>query len=319
MPAAAGYRSRQRRLSVALKRPRAHHAARRMQYSVRKLSPAAAPASPGVAQPATPVQYTSATAAAAPANECPHCHNDALLVDGHRSRCEACGYAEHRQTLTRANMSYGEKLGVAPSNYRRYIHFRDVVKRRVLSQPVDRTDPKYATAKASVTRALIKQGVRQSIDVTLRLVQRVCRDLHIKGPNTAIAITEDLSGVPSPTFTPFDYNRLYCMFQAMQGPFDLHKPRNRTNFLHYNHIAFRLIFLLGWDQYLYTYFWPMLGNSKIAEFDELFTRMCSDPSLNWQVSRTYKLAEARNLALIHKRASLAADSSAPDAKPKCRR
>ena len=117
---------------------------------------------------------------------------------------------------------------MALSNYRRYIHFRDVLKRRVLSAPVDRNDPKYKASLESVARALIASGTTSSIDVSLRVVQRVCRDLGVKGQNTAIAITEDLSGVPSPHFSPYDYNRLYCLFQAMQGC--SLQPSSRTNF-----------------------------------------------------------------------------------------
>ena len=114
----------------------------------------------------------------------------------------------------------------------------------------------------------------------------------------AIALTEDLSGIESPNFTPFDYNRLYCMFQAMQEPFEQHKPSGRTNFLHYNHIAFRLVYLLGWDKWLYVYFWPMLGNAKVSEFDDLFNNMCKDQILDWEQTKTFKLHEARNIRLI---------------------
>lgn len=236
-------------------------------------------------------------------NLCKHCGTQSLLIDVYRSRCANCGITEMRNVVSRANIAYTEKLGVAPSNYRRYIHFRDVLKRRVLSAPVDRADAKYVSSLESVAKALILAGIASSIDVSLRVVQRTCRELGVKGQNMAIAITEDLSGVPSPHFSPYDYNRLYCLFQAMQGPFEAHKPSSRTNFLHYNMIAFKVVSLLGFvdDRWLYVYFWPMLGSSKIVEFDDLFNRMCRDPELNWEESKTYRLGEARNLERIRRK------------------
>lgn len=236
-------------------------------------------------------------------NTCPHCGNATLCFALHKSRCTSCGFTRVRHVVFKGAMAYSERIGIVAGNYRRYIHFRDILRKRTPTQPVNRMSTMYQNALKQVSRKLIAKGIVSSLDVNLRNVQRCAREANVKQHNVILHLTEDLSGVPLPQLTPFDYNRLYCMFQAMQGPFDRHKPHTRTNFLHYNHIAFRLLFLFGWDQWLYVYFWPMLGHSKVAEFDDLFAHMCSDPELDWEVCRTFKLSEARHKEALRQKSN----------------
>ena len=233
-------------------------------------------------------------------NVCPHCGSCNLFLSSHSGECSVCGYTQVRRIVTKGAMAYNERIGLVAGNYRRFIHFRDILRKRMPTAAPAPTAA-YALTLRNVALRLISKGVTSSLDVNMRNVARCAKECGVKQHNLILHLTQDLSGVGAPKLSPFDYQRLYCMFQAMQGPFERHKSPSRTNFLHYNHIAFRMFHLLGRDDWLYTYFWPMLGASKVSEFDDLFGRMCRDPALSWEQHKTYRLDESRAAQMLSKK------------------
>ena len=213
-----------------------------------------------------------------------------MRVDDYQYRCIDCGYTCKRNNMSVASMAYNEKISVPTGNYKRYLHFKSLIRKRVPTKATNASNFSKDEIE-SVCEALSNiDGVANSCYVSMYNVKKACRDVGITGNNKVIAYTELLSGKSHPYFTTFDMGILYCMFQAMQAPFQENKSAERINFLHYNQCAFRLLLLCGYDNYLYTWFYPMVGKNKIDEFDELFQPICE--SLRWQFAPTLRHEEA---------------------------
>ena len=63
-------------------------------------------------------------------NVCPHCGNATLCYALHKSRCTSCGFTQVRHVVFKGAMAYSERIGIVAGNYRRYIHFRDIMRKR---------------------------------------------------------------------------------------------------------------------------------------------------------------------------------------------
>jgi len=74
-------------------------------------------------------------------------------------------------------------------------------------------------------------------------------------------------------------HRIDMMFEEIQEPFELFKPKNRKSCLNYNYLMHKFFELLELDDYLI--YFPLLKNrEKLQEVDMTWKRICE--YLNWQ-------------------------------------
>ena len=78
-------------------------------------------------------------------------------------------------------------------------------------------------------------------------------------------------------------DKLRLMFHAIQAPFEKHKPANRKNFLSYSFVLYKMVELLGHDEYLPCF--PLLkSKEKLYIQDRIWEKICEE--LRWEFIRT---------------------------------
>lgn len=224
-------------------------------------------------------------------------------VDQYQCRCLNCGYVVRLHTASIGGG--GEGRGGPDINsraYNRQLHLLDVLKGRSPANPVDPASLSDTLVQAFVEQLVREENCRTSCDVTLHRVYRAGRALGHTKLALLVAMLTRLTGCEPPRFSPLEINYLCCMFQAMQEPFEKFRNKRRVNFLHYKHTAFSLLQLLGeYDHLLWRWFSPMLGASKMREFDEIFANICG--SLGWQVIPTRSIEEAQQEYILQREVS----------------
>jgi len=92
-------------------------------------------------------------------------------------------------------------------------------------------------------------------------------------------IINKINGKPPPTITKEMEEKLRFMFKEIQGPFELHCPKNRKNFLSYSYVIHKFIQLLDMDEYLIHF--PLLkSREKLYQQDKIWRNICTE--LSWQ-------------------------------------
>jgi ribosomal protein L37AE/L43A len=92
-------------------------------------------------------------------------------------------------------------------------------------------------------------------------------------------IINKINGKPPPTITKEMEEKLRFMFKEIQGPFELHCPKNRKNFLSYSYVIHKFIQLLNMDEYLIHF--PLLkSREKLYQQDKIWKNICKE--LNWE-------------------------------------
>ena len=92
-------------------------------------------------------------------------------------------------------------------------------------------------------------------------------------------IINKINGKPPPTITKEMEEKLRFMFKEIQGPFELHCPKNRKNFLSYSYVIHKFIQLLDMDEYLIHF--PLLkSREKLYQQDKIWRNICKE--LNWE-------------------------------------
>jgi hypothetical protein len=123
-------------------------------------------------------------------------------------------------------------------------------------------------------------GVRSCNEVTSIIVREALKKLKLRKiyENTA-QITSRISGRPPPRMTPQQEEQARNMFSAIQQPFNKHCPPDRRNFLSYAYACYKIVELMGWDEYKSS-FSLLKGQDKLKKQDQIFKFICQD--LDWE-------------------------------------
>lgn len=92
-----------------------------------------------------------------------------------------------------------------------------------------------------------------------------------------------ISGKEAPTFPPELLARIREMFAQIQRPWEETKPPDRSNFLNYRHCIYKMLELLGEDEYT-KYFSLLKAPKKRYEQDQMWKAICG--RLKWQFHPT---------------------------------
>ncbi len=91
-------------------------------------------------------------------------------------------------------------------------------------------------------------------------------------------IISKLSGMPPPTINRETEEKIRLMFRQIQGPFEKHCPKNRTNFLSYSYVLHKFFQLLELDDFV-KYFSLLKSREKLKHQDKIWEKICWE--LNW--------------------------------------
>lgn len=81
------------------------------------------------------------------------------------------------------------------------------------------------------------------------------------------------------TFSPQLLARIREMFAQIQQPWEETKPPDRSNFLHYRHVIYKILELLGEDEHA-KLFTLLKHPQKRYDQDQMWKAICA--KLNWQ-------------------------------------
>jgi hypothetical protein len=143
--------------------------------------------------------------------------------------------------------------------------------------------------KSAVMSRLYNLGCRSISDVTYKKVAEAMRDLRLKDwYDHKMKIACEITGLMPPPLKPEDEENCKRFFDAIQEPYERHKPPGRINFICYNYCSFQFYRLLGLYDLL-PYFCLLKGPEKLDATEEVFEKICAD--LNWEFSSTKELME----------------------------
>lgn len=134
--------------------------------------------------------------------------------------------------------------------------------------------------EAVMEELYVKTKARDASQITQKKVRETLKDLKLrKYYDHTPQITTRITGVLPPRMTPFQAEQVKLMFSAIQGPFTIHCPPERTNFLSYGYCLFKFCELMGYDEFL-PCFTLLKGQDKLVAMDRIWKKICNE--LDWE-------------------------------------
>jgi len=129
-----------------------------------------------------------------------------------------------------------------------------------------------------------KQKIKDLSEITHEKVKTLLKKLGwAKYYEHVPYISTILNGVQPPTMPQALEDKLRLMFHKIQAPFEKHKPVNRKNFLSYSFVLYKMVELLGEDDYLPCF--PLLkSREKLYIQDQIWEKICNE--LQWEFIKT---------------------------------
>lgn len=103
--------------------------------------------------------------------------------------------------------------------------------------------------------------------------------------DNVIGIINRINGRPPFTLTTEVEEKIKCMFQQIQEPFEKYKPSSRRNFLSYSYCIHKFFQILGLHEF--AKYFPLLKSAdKLRQQDDIFKKIVAematkDKSINW--------------------------------------
>lgn len=103
--------------------------------------------------------------------------------------------------------------------------------------------------------------------------------------DNVIGIINRINGRKPFNLTPEVEDKIKCMFQQIQEPYERHKPATRKNFLSYSYCLHKLFQILGLHEF--SKYFPLLkSDDKLRQQDSIFRKIVAemaqkDKSVNW--------------------------------------
>ena len=129
-----------------------------------------------------------------------------------------------------------------------------------------------------------KQKIKDLSEITHEKVKNLLKKLnYAKYYEHVPYIATILNGIQPPTMPQALEDKLRLMFHKIQAPFEKHKPANRKNFLSYSFVLYKMVELLGHDEYLPCF--PLLkSKEKLYIQDQIWKKICEE--LQWEFIKT---------------------------------
>lgn len=190
--------------------------------------------------------------------------------------CPQCSRTRLYIQATSSRIAYGEEVEFANFSYKRQNHFQEWLNTFQAKESTEVPQP----IVDAVMEELYKKRFRDPKKITQKKVRETMKELKLrKYYDHAPQITARITGILPPRMTPFQAEQVKLMFSAIQGPFNIHCPPERTNFLSYGYCLYKFCELLGYDEFLPCF--PLLkGKDKLTAMDRIWKKICEE--LDWQ-------------------------------------
>jgi uncharacterized Zn finger protein (UPF0148 family) len=212
-------------------------------------------------------------------NCCEVCGGPLLRMDGQMA-CEDCGnsvsYIECSSQSLQSEEVNG-RGGAQNFSYRRISHLCDWLTcfqaKEKLTIPTE--------VLVQIMRNLKHvRNLKNASGITPAVIRLVLKEEGLqKYYDNCMLIICLLAGQKPPRLTPHEESLLKTMFLSIQTVWEQHCPETRKNFLSYSYVIYKMMELLGMNQYL-KHFSLLKSREKNLRMDAIWRNICS--SLDWE-------------------------------------
>lgn len=213
---------------------------------------------------------------------CDNCEGEYLVenIRGYDSACPRCGLCypyigEYQESLTFEQIkSYDITRG--NYSYQRRNHFGEWLSKLQAREMTNIPQEVIDALKLELKKARLTNPS----DITPKKVKEYLKKLKLSKYYEHVQnITLILTGKSAPKFSPQLEATLRQMFEQIQEPFELYRPKNRTNFLSYAYVIWKFLELLSEDSY--REYLPLLkSQQKLYQADCIWKQICAH--LKWE-------------------------------------
>lgn len=191
--------------------------------------------------------------------------------------CPQCSRTRPYIQATSSRIPYGEEVEFASFSYKRQNHFQEWLN---AIQAKENTEVSPAIIQDVMTHMYERLDIRAVSQITQKSLRAALKQLGMrKQYDHTMQIYVSITGKRPPRFSMFQEEQLRIMFEAIQGPFQKHRPPDRKNFLSYSYCLYKFCELLGYDHFL-QYFMLLKGVEKLRKQDIIFKKICGE--MDWQ-------------------------------------
>lgn len=194
--------------------------------------------------------------------------------------CNSCGAAEY---VLNEEVGFKEEQDMEKHvaySYKRENHFNEWISQFQAKESTSVPPEVYEKLRSEFKKCKIKD----LSEITHEKVKALLKKLnYAKYYEHVPYIAAILNGITPPTMPQELEDKLRLMFHKIQAPFEKHKPANRKNFLSYSYTLYKMVELLGFDEYLPCF--PLLkSREKLYIQDQIWERICRE--LQWEFIKT---------------------------------
>lgn len=191
--------------------------------------------------------------------------------------CPQCSRTRLYIQATSSRIAYGEEVEFASFSYKRQTHFQEWI---VAFQAKETTEVPESVLNQVMDLLYTNKKIKHVSKINQKKVKEALKELRLrKYYERAPQITSRITGILPPRMTPFQEEQCKLMFAAIQVPFNIHCPPERTNFLSYGYCLYKFCELLGYDQFL-PCFTLLKGKEKLATMDKIYRKITRE--LDWE-------------------------------------
>jgi hypothetical protein len=209
--------------------------------------------------------------------ECNHCGDEMILsMNEAYLACKTCGH-QLPLLIDSDKPSYKDPpREVSYYAYKRINHFNEWLAQFQAKESTEIPHEVYDAIllefkKERITNmSTLKQTKLREILKKLKLNKYYEHTAHI---------LNRLNGQNAPVMSRDNEEKLRFMFKEIQPSFQAHRPKDRSNFLHYPYVLYKFCELLELDEFLPCF--PLLKNrDKLYAHDKIWQLICQD--MDWQ-------------------------------------
>jgi len=208
-------------------------------------------------------------------DKCKYCNGELILVE--HEGLFICNKCFHQELYINDNEkpSYKEPpKEISVYAYKRINHFREILAQFQAKETTKIEDEVIENIKNQIKKERISLE-----KLSHEKTKQILKNLGYNKYYEHIPFIKDKLGIKPPTMSIELENKLCNLFIEIQIPYAKFCPDDRVNFLNYYFVLYKLLELLGEDEYL-CHLYMLKDPVKRMEQDEIWKQMCNE--LNWE-------------------------------------
>jgi hypothetical protein len=189
--------------------------------------------------------------------------------------CKKCGETEHIVMENENNNNKESAFEKQKYPYKKINHLKEKLNQFQSKETADVPDEIYDMIINDLKKKRLRQDLVSPADIKAILKKNRQTNYYEHLQQIYCKIT----GSPPITLSRETETTIINMFQAMQEPFQKHRPDERSNFLSYAYVLNKLFRIIGLEQHS-KFFYLLKSKEKLRDQDNIWAKICKD--MNWR-------------------------------------